>query len=51
MNALLTYGNNIRTMISGLSPVASDPSNQLQEYQNNYFNYYNQVLNFFSAKV
>eukprot|EP00178_Gracilaria_changii_P009064 TRINITY_DN26873_c0_g1_i1.p1 TRINITY_DN26873_c0_g1~~TRINITY_DN26873_c0_g1_i1.p1 ORF type:complete len:128 (+),score=0.99 TRINITY_DN26873_c0_g1_i1:329-712(+) len=51
MNALLDYGNSIRVMANELAPIPSTPSNQLQEYQTNYFNYYTQVNNFFSSSV
>lgn len=50
VNALISYGNSIMTIVTQLAPV-SQASTPLQTYQNNYFNYYSNVLNFYNVDV
>ena len=51
VNALISYGNSINTIVQALAPIQQSPTNPLQSYQSNYFNYYSNVLNFYNVDI
>lgn len=50
-NALFNYRTSIDVIANDLVSVTDDPTNPLQEYEDNYFSYYSNVLNFFNDEV
>lgn len=50
VNALISYGNSINTIVSQLAPI-SQSATPMQNYQTNYFNYYSNVLNFYNIDI
>ena len=47
-NALLGYRTSINTIVTDIVSVTNDPANPLQAYEDNYFSYYSDVMNFFN---
>ena len=50
VNALISYGQSINSIVSALAPVQQS-NTPLQNYQANYFNYYSNVLNFYNIDI